>query len=498
MASDDLVPIFSSLEDVYGDGALLDEARYRYERLKSTFRELYGQEPELYARAPGRVNLIGEHIDYEGYSVLPMAIRQDTIVAIHKHDDGQGPPTLKIANIEPTKFKSCCFSTDPLQEVNESQHLWANYFLCGYKGVFEHLVSKGTDIPTQIGLNVLVDGTVPIGAGLSSSAAMVCSSAIAIMMALDLRFSKKEVSEFACTCERHIGTQSGGMDQAISMMAKQGVAMLIDFNPIRGTDVRLPQGGTFVIANSLTESNKAVTAAVNYNNRVVECHLAAMVLAVKLGIPVEEATTTISTLSDIEKLCLSFSASQGSFDPVFAVQVLLHEEPYMREEVEALLKNDLQSLMQKSPSSLAVISAAKQYKLFQRAKHVFSEARRVHLFQEVVESNRSEDEALPELGDLMNESHSSCNLLYECSCPELEELVDVCRKSGALGARLTGAGWGGCVVALVKETSVLSFILSLKEKFFHSRTEKGLIKSDNLGLYVFASKPSSGAAVLKL
>ncbi|KAH0993131.1 hypothetical protein GBA52_004614 [Prunus armeniaca] len=82
-----------------------------------------------------------------------------------------------------------------------------------------------------------------------------------------LSFEQKEVAQLTCDCERHIGTQSGGMDQAISVM-------LIDFNHIRATDVRLPDGGTFVVAHSLAESQKAVTAAINYNNRVVECRLA--------------------------------------------------------------------------------------------------------------------------------------------------------------------------------------------------------------------------------
>lgn len=84
------------------------------------------------------------------------------------------------------------------------------------------------------------------------------------------------MADFACTCERHIGTQSGGMDQAISVMGERGAAKLIDFNPVRASDVVLPKSGSFVVANSLTESKKAETASTNYNNRVVECRLAAV------------------------------------------------------------------------------------------------------------------------------------------------------------------------------------------------------------------------------
>jgi N-acetylgalactosamine kinase len=95
---------------------------------------------------------------------------------------------------------------------------------------------------------------------------------------------------------------------------------------------------------------------------------------------------------------------------------------------------------------------------------VYSEANRVHLFRAATQSNQEEEEVLQRLGKLMNESHTSCSILYECSCPELENLVDICRRNGALGARLTGAGWGGCVVALVKENEVPSFITALKVK----------------------------------
>lgn len=493
---EELIPVFTSIAEVYGEGPSLQEASRRYENLKQQFVQLYGREPDLYARAPGRVNLIGEHIDYEGYSVLPMAIRQDTVVAIGKREEG--PPMLHIANVDASEFQPCKFSADPSQEVNRENHVWANYFICGYKGVFEHLASKGEAIGASVGLNALVDGRVPIGAGLSSSAAIVCSSAIAILTALDKSSSKQEVAEFSCACERHIGTQSGGMDQAISIMAAPGVAKLIDFSPIRASDVVLPKAGSFVVANSLTESKKAETASTNYNNRVVECRLAAMVLAVKLGMSLEEARTSVNTLSDVEGLCVKYASAHGSSSPVVAVEKFLHEAPYNTEEIEGILQEKLTTIMKKSPTTLAVLAAATHFKLHQRAKHVYAEAKRVHDFRGATVQSDSEELVLKRLGELMNESHASCSLLFECSCPELESLVGLCRANGAIGARLTGAGWGGCVVALVKEEEVDSFISTLKESYFEPLVKKGKIKEQDLDLYVFASKPSAGAAVLKL
>lgn len=490
------VPEFAALEPVYGDGSQLEETQLRFDTLKSKFVEVFTHPPRVFARSPGRVNLIGEHIDYEGYSVLPMAIRQDTIIGIHRHEPVDGEKLLRIANVN-DKYSLCTYPADPNQEIDLKTHRWGHYFICAYKGFYEFVKAKGLDVGPPVGLDIMVDGIVPTGSGLSSSAAFVCSATIAIMAAFNLNFPKKELAQLTCECERHIGTQSGGMDQAISVMAQTGFAELIDFNPIRATDVALPAGGTFVIAHSLAESQKAVTAATNYNNRVVECRLAAIVLGIKLGMKPEDAIAEVKTLSDVEGLCVSFAGTRNSSDPVVAVKEFLNEEPYTAEDIETITEEKLSSIFTNSQSSLDVLRAAKHFKLHQRAAHVYSEAKRVHAFKDTVSSNLSDEDKLKKLGDLMNDSHHSCSVLYECSCPELEELVKVCREHGALGARLTGAGWGGCAVALVKESIVPQFILNLKEKFFQSRIDRGVIKKNDLGLYVFASKPSSGAAIFR-
>ncbi|CAA6663659.1 unnamed protein product [Spirodela intermedia] len=453
MAHEELpVPVFASLEPVYGDDSALEEVQLRFQGLKSKFSEIFGDIQKclparqvVHGGVRRRVNLIGEHIDYEGYSVLPMAIRQDTIIAIRKRTDGE--KFLRIANVN-DKYTMCTYAADPSQEIDLKNHKWGHYFICGYKGFYEYVKQKGIDVGEPVGLDVLVDGTVPTGSGLSSSAALVCSATVAIMAVFDVNanISKKEVAQLTCECERHIGTQSGGMDQAISIMAKSGFAELIDFNPIHASDVQLPAGGTFVIAHSLAESQKAVTAATNYNNRVVECRLAAIVLGIKLGMKTKEAISKVKTLSDVEGLCVSYAGEHGHSDPLFAVKEFLNETPYTAEEIEKITEEDLSSIFVNSPTSLDVLRAAKHFKLFQTSLRSF-------------------------FGNLMNESHHSCSVLYEC--------------------RLTGAGWGGCVVALVKESIVPQFILDLKDRQGHHQ-------NSDLGLYIFASKPSSGATVLKL
>ncbi|CAN6809582.1 unnamed protein product [Brassica oleracea] len=495
------VPIFSSLEPVYGEGSQLQEAKTRFDVVTAKFNQLFSATPQLFARSPGRVNQIGEHVDYEGYSVLPMAIRQDTIVAIRKRE---GQSQLRIANVN-EKYSMCTYPADPHQEIDLKNHRWGHYFICAYKGFHEYAKSKGVNIGSPIGLDVIVDGIVPTGSGLSSSAAFVCSSTIAIMAILGEIFEKKELAQFTSECEQHIGTQSGGMDQAISIMAKTGFAKLIDFNPVRATDVKLPDGGSFVVAHSLAESQKAVTAAKHFNYRVVECRLASIILGIKLGMEPKEAISKVKTLSDVEGLCVSFAGDHGSSDPLLAVKEYLKEEPYTVEEIEKIAEEKLTSILNNDHTSLAVLNAATHFKLHQRAAHVYSEARRVHGFKDTVYSNLSDEEKLKKLGDLMNGSHYSCSVLYDendymnlmksCSCPELEELVQVSRENGALGARLTGAGWGGCAVALVKESGVSQFLSVVKEKYYKKRIEKEVVKEEDMELYLFASKPSSGAAI---
>ncbi|KXZ46261.1 hypothetical protein GPECTOR_45g131 [Gonium pectorale] len=226
------VPLFADLGEVYLDSPDVAE---RYSKIKTAFELAYGGPPDFYARAPGRVNLIGEHIDYEGYGVLPMAIRQDTVVAIRRAPaDSPAAGKLVVGNVEADKYPTLEFGADPAQTVDVANHSWANYFVSAYKGVFELLAKTQPDsVPEPVGLQVVVHGQVPTGSGLSSSAAIVCSSMLATLAALGVEAGGLEKA----AAERYVGVTSGGMDQAISMMGQQGVAMHVEFNPVGVTYV---------------------------------------------------------------------------------------------------------------------------------------------------------------------------------------------------------------------------------------------------------------------
>ncbi|KAL5004826.1 hypothetical protein ScPMuIL_018282 [Solemya velum] len=167
------------------------------------------------------------------------------------------------------------------------------------------------------------------------------------------------------------------------------------------------------------------------------------------------------------------------------VESSLHKESYKKKEICELLQvnNDELAKTSLSPNTLTETS----FKLFQRASHVFSEALRVLEFKKTCDD--AGGDALVQLGELMNASHTSCRDLYECSCPELNLLVDLCLQSGALGSRLTGAGWGGCAVSLIPANQVSSFISKIKTSYYvGDRAGKDMHA-------LFATQPGTGAFI---
>lgn len=470
MDNNEGIPTFASISD-FSQGS--DENLRRYESLVQHFINAYGSSPTLLLRAPGRVNIIGEHVDYSGYGVLPMAVEQDIAAACLC--SGDNSKTVTLSNTSPKYVTYSFESESPVIEGNQ----WSSYFLCGYKGACEEL-----SIRHPLGLQVLVDGNLLPCSGLSSSSALVCCAAMTTIAANGCTFpSKKDMAEQCARTERFIGTQGGGMDQAISFLAKSGQALKIDFNPIRCEVVTLPPGYVFVVANSRVSANK--TDFSHFNVRVVECRLAAKVLAKRKGLDWH----LIKQLVDVQE-ALGYELR----DMPKLVKDVLKSEPYTNEEVcQALcvpsgrlvedVLPEITELARKAAKNQAV------FKLHARASHVYQEAYRVIQFQDAIRNtSRPPAEVATSLGQLMNDSHTSCAELYECSCPELNRLVKVCIANGSLGSRLTGAGWGGCVVSLVPEKIVDSFLHGVTQQFY----------GGDAGIDLFATKPGPGAAICRL
>lgn len=207
------VPVANALSDIYPAAALAQQAP-RWNTLLSKFTAAYGHDATFVARSPGRVNIIGEHIDYSLYSVLPMAITADAIIAVSSRPIQPGASTFKIriANVLDDKFPNGEFDVplDQSADIDASKFEWTNYFKSGLNGALELLRNKNGQLK-PVDMDIMMDGTVPVGGGLSSSAAFVSTSALAVLYANGIAsVDKKELTELAIVSERAVGVNSGG------------------------------------------------------------------------------------------------------------------------------------------------------------------------------------------------------------------------------------------------------------------------------------------------
>ncbi|ORX80529.1 galactokinase [Basidiobolus meristosporus CBS 931.73] len=497
-----LVPIANSVADIYAQNKV-DQEVQRYRALITRFKSVYGFEPEFVARSPGRVNLIGEHIDYAGFPVLPMAVDRDCLVAVATTTADH---RIRIANTN-AKYPSREFEYEGenIISIDDTIHEWTNYFKAGYKGMLENL-KLGT---APVGMFCLMDGSVPSGAGMSSSSAFVCASAIATMVANKKELAKTDIVQIAIASERYVGVNGGGMDQTASVMSNADSATFIEFQPkFRTVPVQLPNTQpaiSFVVANTLVTADKVVSGPVCYNLRVVETRVGAKLLSKKLNLE-ELNPQTYKEVMDAyfinhEEPSYTTETEQWIYRLTKMLELvnehITKHKGYSRHEMAAELGLTEEEIHQTFMSKFPV--RTELFQLYSRAVHVYSESLRVVRFRDICENyntTRTDSECiLQQLGDLMNESQYSCRDNFDCSCPELEELTTTCRKAGALGSRLTGAGWGGCTVSLVPEDRVEAFIETVKNEYFRKRFPH--FTPDQLENVIFSSRPSSGAYIFK-
>ena len=211
----------------------------------------------------------------------------------------------------------------------------------------------------------------------------------------------------------------GGMDQAISVHGIRGFASHISFNPLKATPVKLPTGGVFVISNSFYQAPKAVTAATGYNLRVVEGRLGAKLIAKAHGLA---NFLEFTSLYDLQQALGNKSLQEMQE----VARAALHSEPYTTAELEELLGVEMtqEKLFADRPAAALVLEKNDSFKCLDRVLHVYGEAERVQKFRAVCEAEGEMVETkLEKVGQLMSESHASCDGLYECSCEKLNELV---------------------------------------------------------------------------
>jgi len=345
------------------------------ERAHQAFRQAFQREPTLFVVAPGRVNLIGEHTDYNDGFVLPAAIDRHVVMAVAPREDD-------LVRLYAVDFDARSqFSLQDIQHDEAEQ--WSNY----ERGVAWALQEAGY---TLRGMDAALTSDVPIGSGLSSSAAVEVATAYAfqVLGGLSLDGVKR-----ALLCQKaendFVGMRCGIMDQFIISLGKRDHALLIDCRSLEHRAVPIPPGCSLIICD--TKKRRGLVDS-EYNKRRQECELGAKILGVR-------------ALRDVTP------------------------------EMFAKRQNELNEITRK------------------RCRHVITENQRV---LDAVRALEAGD--LERFGELMNASHISLRDDYEVSCPELDAMVEAAwRQEGVLGARMTGAGFGGCTINLVLSEAAPAF-----------------------------------------
>lgn len=349
------------------------------EKVKTAFKERFGSEPSHIVRAPGRVNLIGEHTDYTGGFVFPTAIDREMIIAA-RHFDGEA---ITAYSLEYGNEDS--FEPGQIAKQEESSKLWSNYL----RAVVHVLQSKSHKVKA---FQAVLSGNVPQGAGLSSSAAFEVAAVTLLNSMFGLSIARRDVALLSQRAENEfVGVQCGIMDQFISALGEPDSALLIDCRSLEYRAVPLDLTShdlSLIIINSGVQRGLVDS---EYNARRRECEEGAKLLGAALK-------KSVSNLRDVSM-------------------------------------NELVSCQSTLPPIIA-----------RRCRHVVFENQRV---LDAVAALERQD--IAQFGQLMNQSHQSLRDDYEVSCGELDTMVSLLQTcEGVLGSRMTGAGFGGCTVSLMK------------------------------------------------
>ncbi len=359
-------------------------------QLTKQFEELYGAPCEKVLFSPGRVNLIGEHTDYNGGYVFPAAIGMGSTLLYRKREDN-------IIRLKATDLPDMVEAD--ISKLSDYKDLkWGNYQL----GIFETMQKMGYHIS---GCDLLYDDTIPHGGGLSSSAAIEVVTALLVSILNEEETDMVKMAKISQKMEHeYIGVKCGIMDQFSSAMGKRNHAIFLNCKTMEFDLVPVEmEGYKLVISNT---NKKRSLADSKYNERRAECEQAVEEL--------KKAMPEITCLADVS-----------------AEKFIEHQQVIEDEVVR------------------------------KRAEHVIMEDDRVLQSVKVLKEGD-----LPAFGRLMNESHDSLRDLYEVTGIELDTLVEEARKiDGVLGSRMTGAGFGGCTVSLVREDAVEQFKAEVAKKY---------------------------------
>ncbi|RKU19189.1 galactokinase [Candidatus Poribacteria bacterium] len=409
----------------------LDKKSDRTAFITQKFEETFGGPPTFVASAPGRVNLIGEHTDYNDGYVFPVAIDKYLNVAARKRSDRH--VTLYALDVG----DSWEFCLDTLSAIPPQAPAWSHYLI----GVASLLQASGREIA---GIDAVITGDVPIGAGLSSSAALSVAATFAFLTAgsePETGESEAEKKDLAALCQRveheFAGVKCGIMDQTISLLGQENHALFLDCRSLEYEHVPLNlTEHAIAICNTKI---KRELAASEYNKRRAECEKGVDILS--------QWIPGISSLRDIA-----------------LTDFKKHEE-----ELPALTQKRCRYVIEENARVLDAVSVLKG-----RSQS----------------TSDNTNESLTQFGNLMNASHNGLRDDYEVSCKELDLLTDIARStSGVIGSRMTGAGFGGCTVSIVHQDAL---------EMFQTRITMEYHKQTGIEPEIYLCNVSDGAQVFRL
>ncbi len=419
------------------------------EELKRRFRECYPEAGEAFVcRAPGRVNLIGEHMDYNGLPVLPMAIAQEIRIAFAPRTDG----VITMQNVDPNYPRVRFENSDDIERSGAGS--WENYCKAAVQSLNRNL--EKTSFP---GMDLLITADLPVAAGLSSSSALVVACALAYLGVLDQTLgrdvSRLELADMMARAEQYVGTRGGGMDQTVILNGEAGHACKIDFFPIRVELAPVPDDYAIVVCDSLVKVEKSGAALARFNAGPWACRLACGLIEQQareeFGDEVE-----LKRLGDLwfGPLCLTHDEARGLCERAIPKETMTLAEVCARlGQTEEMVRRRYIDTMQEPEGG---------FPLQRRLRHQLTEFKRVETARDALQAGDAE-----EMGRLMNASHASCADDFGISSRELDALVAAARESGAVGSRLTGAGFGGATVNLVPLEKVEAFIAGVTASYYH-------------------------------
>jgi galactokinase len=378
------------------------------DELRTAFSRHYNRPVAALVRAPGRVNLIGEHTDYSDLPVLPIAMDRATLLAAAPRDDG-------VLRARSTRFEG---EANLRLDGTGGTAPWHRYIAGALAQLADRTTGRG------VGADLFVGGDLPTTGGLSSSSSFTVGLLASLNLVWELGLELDRLVELAIVAERHVGVESGGMDQTVIAHARAGAALRIDFAPRQVQEVPLPEELRIVVAYSGQEAPKGGSARDAYNERVIGCRLAAALLGHRLG---REALPRV-----LGQVAGAVDPSMVSGLPELATAAAVADE--LGEDAQRLVQLTAGAFDPEQPVSVQAF-----------ARHVLSEAERVDGAEAALLAGDLEG-----FGSLLDASHHSLAHHYRCSTEGLDRLCQAMRDAGALGARLTGAGFGGYALAVAR------------------------------------------------